>query len=76
MGASTAEGGAAPPVAMRAVWEKARRCSAGAWISMVSTTGAAHMCVTPCSATAAKIAAGSTRRRQTWVPPCKVTAQV
>ena len=43
---------------------------------MVSTTGAAHMCVTPCSATAAKIAAGSTRRRQTCVPPCKVTAQV
>ena len=76
MRAITAEGGAAPPVATRTVWENDRRASAGAWISMVSTTGAAHMCVTPCSASEAKTAAGSTLRRQTWVPPCSVTAQV
>ena len=43
---------------------------------MLSTIGAPHMCVTRCSAISAKIGAGSTRRRQTCVPPTAVTAQV
>ena len=43
---------------------------------MFSTIGAPHKWVTRCSAIAAKIGAGSTRRRQTCVPATAVTAQV
>ena len=74
--AMTGEGGAAPPVAMATGSAGRRFTASGAWISMVSTTGAAHIWVTPCSAMAAKIASGRTLRRQTCVPPCSVTAQV
>ena len=74
--AMTAEGGAAPPVAIRTVWANVRRTVSGAWISIDSTTGAPHIWVTSCSWIAGKISAGSTRRRQTCVPPASVTAQV
>jgi len=72
----TVEGGAAPPVAISTVCENGVFTSAAAWISMVITIGAPHMWVTPWRAMAGKISAGSTRRRQTWVPPTAVTAHV
>src|SRR5205823_4339933 len=71
----TADGGAAPPVATSTRWSKRTFASSGAWISMLSTIGAPHMCVTRCSRIAAKIRAGSTRRRHTCVPPAAVTDQ-
>ena len=43
------EGGAAPPVATATGSVEARFTVSGAWISMVSTTGAPHIWVTPCS---------------------------
>ncbi len=55
------------------MWLKRRRCSAGALTSMLSTVGAPHMCVTPCSTIIGKISAGSTLRRQMCVPPIAVT---
>ena len=42
----------------------------------VSTVGAPHMLVTPCCSMSRYTSAGSTRRRQIWVPPTAVTAQV
>jgi len=68
--------GAAPPVAAATVWLNCRFVSCGACTSMLSTTGAPHRWLTPCSAIAAKIGAGSTRRRQTCVPATAVTPQV
>ena len=48
----------------------------GALTSMLMTIGAPHRWVTPCSRDAPRRScAGSTRRRQTWVPACSVTAQ-
>ena len=44
-------------------------------ISMLSTVGAPHIWVTPCSTIIGKISAGSTLRRQTCVPPIAVTDQ-
>ena len=58
------------------MWAKRVFTAPGAWISIVITIGAPHMCVTPWRAMAGKISAGSTRRRQTCVPPTAVTAQV
>ena len=69
------EGGAAPPVAQETVWSKGTRCAAGAFAIMLRTIGAPHMCVTRCSAMSRKIAAGSTLRRQTCVPPTATVAQ-
>ena len=43
---------------------------------MVSTVGAALKWVTPSSRSSCQIRSGSTLRRQTWVPPTAVTAQV
>jgi hypothetical protein len=76
MAAITVEGGAAPPVAISTTWSNVTFWAAGAWMSIVITTGAPHMWVTRWRAMAGKISAGSTRRRQTWVPPTAVTAQV
>ena len=76
MAAMTGVGGAAPPVANSTTWSNATFVSAGAWMSMVITTGAPHMWVTRCRAIAGKMSAGSTRRRQTWVPPTAVVAHV
>ena len=42
-------------------------------MSIASTVGAPHMCVTPCSTIIGKMSAGSTARRQTCVPPIAVT---
>ena len=42
---------------------------------MLSTVGAPPMCVTPCRATASKMAAELTLRRHTLVPPCAATPQ-
>src|SRR5204862_5836970 len=69
-------GGAAPPVAISTVCGNGVFTPSGAWISIVITMGAPHMWVTPCRAMAGKISAGSTRRRQTCVPPTAVTAHV
>ena len=76
MPAITALGGAAPPVNTRHWWSKRRLAASGAWINMVSTTGAPHSVVTLWRATASNTAAGSIRRRQTWRPATAVTAQV
>ena len=43
---------------------------------MVSTVGAALKWVIPSVCSSRQISAGSTARRQTWVPPAAVTAQV
>src|SRR5438034_4921336 len=43
---------------------------------MVSTVGAALKWVIPSVRSSRQISAGSTERRQTWVPPAAVTAQV
>ena len=43
---------------------------------MVSTVGAALKWVIPSVRSSRQISAGSTARRQTWVPPAAVTAQV
>ncbi len=72
---NTADGGAAPPVAQVTVWDHGTRCSAGACASMLSTIGAPQRWVTRCSAMSPKIGAGSTLRKQTWVPPAATTAQ-
>nr|ACR35111.1 unknown [Zea mays] len=47
--------------------------SAVAFTTMLSTVGAPPMCVTPCAATAAKMAPEFTLRRHTLVPPCAAT---
>ena len=73
---STAAGGAAPPVIACTRCSNGRRAASGALAIMFMTIGAPHRCVTLCSAIAAKTAAASIRRRQTWVPACSVTAQV
>ncbi len=73
---STAAGGAAPPVMALTRWANGRRSLAGALAIMFITIGAPHMWLTPWSARAAKIGPVSTLRRQTWVPACRVTAQV
>jgi hypothetical protein len=44
--------------------------------SEISTVGAALKWVIPRAPIAAQTRAGSTFRRQTWVPPAAVTAQV
>ena len=72
----TADGGAAPPVATSTTWSSGTFTSSGAWISVVSTTGAPQRCVTPWRRISRKISAGSTFRRQTCVPPTAVTAHV
>ena len=69
----TLAGGGEPPVMMCTGCSNLRRCSAGAPVSMVSTVGAPHMCVTPCSTIIGKISAGSTARRQTCVPHIATT---
>ena len=76
MASITALGGAAPPVATSTVRANVRFTSAGACTSMLSTIGAPHRWVTPACSISGKITAGSTLRRQTWVPPTAVTAQV
>ena len=43
---------------------------------MVSTVGAALKWVIPSARSSRQISAVSTARRQTWVPPAAVTAQV
>ena len=43
---------------------------------MVSTVGAALKWVIPSVRSSRQISAGSMARRQTWVPPAAVTAQV
>src|SRR5262245_65925771 len=72
----TLAGGGEPPVWMSTTWAKRRRCSAGAEISMLSTVGAPHIWVTPCSAIIGKISAGSNLRRQTWVQTIATNDQV
>ncbi len=69
----TLAGGGEPPVWMCTTCGNLRRCSAGAAVSMVSTVGAPHMCVTPCSTMRSNTCWGSTARRQTCVPPIAVT---
>jgi len=69
----TFAGGGEPPVWIWTTCGNLRRCSCGALISMVSTVGAPHMWVTPCSTMSSKICFGSTARRQTCVPPIAVT---
>ena len=71
----TFAGGGDPPVCMRTGWGNLRLCSAGAPTSMVSTVGAPHMWVTPCSTISSKISFGSTARRHTCEPPIAVTDQ-
>src|SRR5574341_989343 len=69
----TLAGGGEPPVMMCTGCTNARCCSGGAEISIVSTVGAPHMCVTPCSTIIGKMSAGSTARRQTCVPAIATT---
>ena len=71
----TLAGGGEPPVWMSTTCSNVRRCSAGAPVNMLSTVGAPHMWVTPCSTIIGKISAGSTLRRQTWVPLMAVIDQ-
>ena len=47
----------------------------GAFSSIPITTGAPHRCVTPSESSSPRIAAASTRRRQTCVPASAVTVQ-
>ena len=75
MPSMTAAGGAEPAVIIAIRRSNLRPRSSGALSSMFITIGAPHRCVTPCSAIAAKIAAASTRRRQTCVPASAVTVQ-
>jgi hypothetical protein len=70
----TLAGGEEPPVWIWTTCSNVTRCSGGVWISMVSTVGAPHMWVTRCWAMRRNTSGGSTRRRQTWVPPTAVTA--
>ncbi len=72
---STAAGGAEAAVITSTVRPSARRAPAGALTSMLSTIGAPQKWVTPCVAMASKMAAASTRRRQTCVPASAVTVQ-
>ena len=69
----TLAGGGEPPVWISTRWSNLRRCSAGAEVSKLRTVGAPHICVTRCSAIIEKMSAGSTLRRQIWVPPIATT---
>ena len=69
----TFAGGGEPPVWMCTACGNLRLSSSGAAVSMPSTVGAPHMCVTPCSTISSKMRFGSTARRQTCVPPIAVT---
>ena len=71
-----AAAGGAPAVTTRTPAGTSPRVSAGALASEISTVGAAHMSVTRSSRIRPKTRAGSTLRRQTWVPAAAVTVQV
>ena len=71
-----AAAGGAPAVITFTPRRTSPRVSAGALASMISTVGAAHMCVTDSSRINRNASAGSTARRQTWAPPTAVTTQV
>jgi hypothetical protein len=69
----TFAGGGEPPVWICTAWANLRRSLSGVVMSIVSTVGAPHICVTPCSTMSPKMRFGSTARRHTCVPPIAVT---
>ena len=71
-----AAAGGAPAVITLTPRRTSPRASAGALASMISTVGAAHMCVTDSSRISRNASAGSTARRQTCAPPTAVTTHV
>ena len=71
-----AAAGGAPAVMTRTPGATSPRVSAGALASEMSTVGAAHIKATCSSLISRNTVAGSTLRRQTWVPAAAVTVQV
>ena len=71
-----AAAGGAPPVTTCTPAGTLPRAEAGALASEISTVGAAHSQLTRSSLISPKVVAGSTLRRQTWVPAAAVTVQV
>ena len=72
---STAGGGGAAAVITSTGRGRGRRSSGLALMIMLRTTGAPLKWLTPSSAIALKIAAGSTRRAQTLVPQFAASVQ-
>ncbi len=68
MAASTLSGGGAAAAMKRTFCGKVLRSASVALTRVDITIGAPHRCVTPCSASASKIAPARTQRKQTWVP--------
>src|SRR5271163_4207919 len=73
---NTVAGGGEPAVRTRTARGNGLRSLAGASASAANTIGAAQKWSTPCSRMALNIPGALTLRRQTWVPPAAVTAQV
>jgi hypothetical protein len=71
-----AAAGGAPAVTTRTPAGTSPRTGAGALASEISTVGAAHSEPTFSFLISAKMVAGSTLRRQMWVPAAAVTVQV
>ena len=71
----TCGAGGAPAVMMVSP-DRSAVAASGEEYSMVSTVGAAHMLVTPCSSMSRKIWEASTRRRHRCVAPTAVTPHV
>src|SRR5260370_39661174 len=70
-----AAAGGAPAVTTRTPAGTSPRTEAGALASEISTAGAAHSQLTFSSLISPKMVAGSTLRRQMWVPAAAVTVQ-
>src|ERR1700761_1044247 len=68
MAASTDSGGGAAGAMKRTFCGKLLRSASLALTRVDITMGAPHRWVTPCSASASKIAPARTHLRQTWVP--------
>src|ERR1700754_2226470 len=68
MAARVDSGGGAAAAMKRTFWGKLLRSSSPALTRVDITMGAPHRCVTPCDASASKIAAARPQRRQTWGP--------